>query len=111
MSNKYRYVTIELDKPRRLRFDLNALCELEDAFKKPIQEILEDGVIGIKQIRTFIWAGLLHEDPELAIQDVGRMIDLDNILYVQEKVTEALNSAFGEQEKNKKGPESGTGKK
>ncbi|NSW92321.1 MAG: hypothetical protein HPY74_16915 [Firmicutes bacterium] len=117
MSNKHRYISIELDKPRKLRFDLNALCELEDLFNKPLQQILNDGVSDVKTIRAFIWAGLLHEDPELTIKDVGHMIDLTNILQAQEKITEALNSGFGDdQGKNEEGPkakenQSGTGKK
>ena len=116
MSNKHRYITIELDKPRRLRLDTNALCELEDVLGKPINEILREGAKGLRTVRAFLWAGLLHEDPELTLKEAGDLIKLDdNLVYVQEKVTEAINCAFGsDQGKNEEGPktrESGTGKK
>jgi len=118
MANKYRYVDIELDKPRRLRYDLNALCELEDRFNKPIMELLKDvgQNMSIKLVRTLVWAGLIHEDKDLTEAQVGEMIDLSNIIEVQEKLTEALSTSFSG--KNPKGPvtkkkenQSGTGMK
>ncbi len=118
MANKYRYVDIELDKPRKLRYDLNALCELEDRFDKPIMEILS-GIgekMSIKLVRTLVWAGLIHEDEELTEKQVGTMVDMSNIMEVQEKLTEALSTSFSG--KNPKGPvtkkkenQSGTGMK
>lgn len=118
MSNKHRYITIELDKPRKLRLTTNALCELEDKLDKPINEVLIEGASGLRTVRAFLWAGLLHEDPDLTIAEAGDLIDLkDNLPYVQQKVTEAVDSAFGwDQVKNEEGPktkenQSGTGKK
>ena len=118
MSNKHQYITIELDKPRKLRLTTNALCELEDLFDKPIHEILMDGAKGLRTVRAFLWAGLLHEDPELTLKETGDLIDHKNdFLYVQQKVTEAIDCAFGsDQGKNEEGPktrenQSGTGKK
>lgn len=117
MGNKYRYVDIDLDKPRKLRYDMNALCELEDVFDKPIMEVLAEIETGmsIKLVRAVLWAGLIHEDEELTQRQVGTMIDMSNIMEVQEKLTEAISTSMSG--KNAKGPEtkkvnqSGTGMK
>ena len=93
MSNKHRgLVEIELDKTRQIRFTLNALAELEDKLGVPLTE-LEGLTMGVKQIRTFLWAGLLHEEPELSEQAVGNMVDFDNIEYINEKINEAFQRA------------------
>ena len=93
MSNKHRgLVEIELDKTRQIRFTLNALAELEDKLGVSLTE-LEGLNMGVKQIRTFLWAGLLHEEPELSEQAVGNMVDFDNIEYINEKINEAFQRA------------------
>ena len=93
MSNKHRgLVEIELDKPRQIRFTLNALAELEDKLGVSLSE-LEGLTKGVKQIRTFLWAGLLHEEPELSEQAVGNMVDFDNIEYINEKINKAFQRA------------------
>ena len=93
MSNVYRgLVEIELDKTRQIRFTLNALAELEDKLGVSLSE-LEGLNMGVKQIRTFLWAGLLHEEPELSEQAVGNMVDFDNIEYINEKINEAFQRA------------------
>ena len=93
MSNKHRgLVEIELDKTRQIRFTLNALAELEDKLGMSLTE-LEGLNMGVKQIRTFLWAGLIHEEPELTEAAVGNMVDFENIGYVNEKINEAFQRA------------------
>lgn len=95
MANKRRgYVDVELDKPRRLRYDLNALAELEDRLGVPLDQIA-DVRLTIKNFRIMIWAGLIHEDPELTEEQVGAMVDGSNFVEVQQKVAEALALSFG----------------
>ncbi len=107
MGNKHRgYVEIVLDKPRHLRYDLNALAEIEDTLGISLlnlQTILTKN-LGLKAIKIIIWSGLLHEDQQLTPQHVGSLIDGDNIKYAIEKMSEALAAAFmGLKEKNVKG--------
>lgn len=112
MANKQRgYVEVTLDKKRRLKFDLNALSELEDALGKPVTQ-LNDGTVGMRELRAMVWAGLLHEDPDLTLRDTGELIDLERIEEITEKVTEALTAAFPQGGgKNGKGGPTGTGRK
>lgn len=65
-------VMIELDgKQRTLKFDLNALCLFEEAAGIGITEALQKR--SMSAIRALLWAGLIHEDPLLTVDDVGKM--------------------------------------
>lgn len=67
-----RYVEIELDKPRRLRFDINALADAEEALGGSLASLGEQ--MGIRPLRALIWAGLKWEDPQLSIRQAGDLI-------------------------------------
>lgn len=113
------FVTINLDRPRRLRYTMNALVNMEEALGKPIGQIISEfnaGVFGFKDIRAIIWAGLLHENPDLTQEQVGNIIDEAEALdYIIRQAGEALRSAFGSRKtgrKNETGPtatKNGTG--
>ena len=64
---------ITLDRPRSLRFDLNALVAVEDATGKALQDALTDR--SMKSLRVILWAGLRHEDADLTLDDVGSFVD------------------------------------
>lgn len=100
MANKKRgYVEIELDKKRKLRYDFNAMCELEDVLGRPLQE-LSDKNLRMKDMRAMLWAGLLHQDPDLDILEVGNLIDeAESMQYVAEKVAEAIELSQGTNKK------------
>jgi hypothetical protein len=93
MANKQRgFVKVELDKERNLRYTMNALAEIEDQLGVPLSEMAELKMT-IKNVRVILWAGLIHEDEELTQQEVGNMVDLENMQEVQEKVAEAFAMA------------------
>ncbi len=88
---------IELDlggKKRNLRFDLNAFAELEEYYGTidGAMEALEKG--SIKALRAIIWAGLLHEEPELKPSDVGSWIDIQDLPAFSETLGQALTAAL-----------------
>lgn len=90
MSNTKRgQVTLVLDKERTLFYDLNALVNLEE-LGVDISK-LQDGV-QMSHVRAILWAGLVHEDKELTLEDVGAFVTIDNINEVSEKLTVAFNS-------------------
>lgn len=107
-------VKVELDKPRRLRYTNRALVELEEASGLTVNEAARRMEAGsMKTISQVVWAGLLHEAPDLTWQDVVDMIDLERLDQVSEAVGRALNLATGgeedpepvsEDEDEKKGP-------
>jgi hypothetical protein len=99
------YVIIELDKPRKLRFSINQLVEIEEHLGKNIMELFRSGNLGLKELRTILWIGLKWEDPRLTIQKAGELMDLVPLNYIAEKIGEALTVAFGETEQTEGGDE------
>jgi len=63
-------VTIELDRPRTLRYGINALAKVEDITGKSIMS-LDLNNVGIKDLLAIIYAGLYHEDKTLTLEAVG----------------------------------------
>lgn len=71
------YVDIELDKPRRLRFDLSAIQDLEMAMgNRPLGEILNDlSRMSLTAVSLALLHGLKHEDPTLNKRLVDRILE------------------------------------
>lgn len=96
-------VTINLDKPRTLRYGINALAKIEDLTNKPLVK-LDLKNVGIKDLLIITYAGLCHEDNNLTIEKVGDIIDeYSSLGEIAEKVGEALTLAFGKEDKSSKG--------
>ena len=89
-------VPLELDKPRTLKFDLNAFAELEDKYGNMEQAFFAMQSGSMKAARTLLWAGLLHEDEKLTERQVGRMVTLENLGVVMDTISEALLEAMPE---------------
>lgn len=77
---------------RTLRYDLNAMAELEDRYGtvEAAFEALDKN--SIKAIRCVLWAGLLHAEPDLTEQQVGSMIDMTSLQDLMSNVGSALNA-------------------
>lgn len=97
-------VWIELDKPRLLLIDFNAMAELHDAtgrtveeafqFDKPVEERKPPSLLFM---RDLVWAGLLSGSDEkekpLTAKQVGCLIQDYGAGYVFGKLTEAFAAA------------------
>lgn len=59
------------DKKYTMRYTVNSLCALEDRAGMPIDRLMERQ---FSAARLLLWAGLMEEQPELSIKDVGAMI-------------------------------------
>jgi len=93
-------VTIELDKPRTLRYGMNALIKIEELTGKNLTKLdLDD--ISVKDLRTIVYAGLFHEDKDLTPEKCADLIDeYSDITTVAGKLGEAMTLAFGAQPGN-----------
>jgi hypothetical protein len=92
MANKERgEVTITLDKERVLKFTLNSLVYAEDE-GVDIQNMGKAGSVKLKDLRTLLFAGLMHEDKELTAEAVGDMIDVQNLATISESLNKAFNT-------------------
>jgi hypothetical protein len=95
-------ILITLDKPRRLRFDVNAMATFEELtglnlLKESARNQIEKD-ISVKQFRAFLYACLVHEDKTLTLEQVGRLITTDNMQEILDKIGEAKKAAAPEPE-------------
>jgi hypothetical protein len=84
-------ITLNDGVEREIKFTLNALAELEDKFgsvQKAFDKLEKEN--SMKALRTILWAGFLHKEPDITEQQVGNLIDL---AYMQD-LTNSLNLAF-----------------
>ena len=96
-------VLIELDKPRNIRLDTNALVKVEEVTGRPISSFLP-GTVGMRDIRAFLWAGLIHEDRELTLLETGQLMDRADYNYIEDKVTEAIRIAMNYKDNEESDP-------
>jgi len=88
---------------------MNAIAELEGALRLTIKEIgsrLMRGKMGTREARALVWAGILHENEDLGIRQVGDWLNEAGFLKdvasrdaLLVKVFDSLIAAFPEQPK------------
>lgn len=99
---KPKNVDIQLEgKVYKIRFDINALVELEDHYGDIDQAMgaLDKG--SFKAARTLLWAGFRRYHPEMSEADVGALMDLSNMKEISMKLGEALRAALPEASEGK----------
>lgn len=73
-----QYIEIELaGKTRLLRFDYNAVCDIEEKYGKGIGAILNTEQVGLRVLRVFYWAALKWKDQGLTLDRVGQMLQTE----------------------------------
>lgn len=98
-SNKST-ITLNDGVERRIKFDLNAMAELEDRYGSVDAAFEALDKQSIKALRFILWAGLVHEDESLTEQKVGSLIDMK---YLQETMG-VLGEALGTDMPNEETP-------
>ena len=101
MNNvKDKGVQLVLDKPRTLRFDFNAMIDIDEKYEgveNAIAELNADEpgriVKVLKTIRYLVFMGLKHEDPDLTEEEVGRLLAYNK--DAPSKINAAIMQAFG----------------
>lgn len=83
-------ITLTDGVERTIKFTLNAMAELEDRYGSVDEAFKQLDNNSIKAVRCILWAGLIHEDPDLTEQQVGNLIDIQ---YMQELMS-SLGKAF-----------------
>lgn len=84
-------------KERTIKFDLNALCELQEKFPD-----IEEAFSGLekrdfKKIRTILYAVLAHEeDDSFTEKSAGSLVNMQNIGDVANALGEALTASVPE---------------
>lgn len=67
-----RTYTFEIgDKTYTLKYDYNALCDIEEISGQNLQSLFSDGKIGVSSIRLLLWGGLKWKLNGITKQQVG----------------------------------------
>ncbi len=79
----------------RIKYDINAMIELEDAFGS-LQEAMDSmKTMQMKGFRKLLWAGLIHNN-EISEKEVGSLIDFKDFKNIADKIGEAFTQALPE---------------
>ena len=83
-------------KERRLSYDLNSIAEIGERLNIRVRlsslgADLMERELPLRALRTLLWAGLVHEEPDLTEEEVGAWVTLDNV----QEVTEYFFELFG----------------
>jgi hypothetical protein len=94
---------IVADRPRNLRFTAAAIARVEEAYDKPISDILEQlqegakaGQVRLRLLLELVTAGCQHEDPELTWQKLGDAMNLSDMKSLLQPLVAAIRLAFPE---------------
>ena len=77
-----RGVPLMLDRERYLRFSLGTIRRLKEKLGKTA---LEEGV-STDLLAELLWFGLQHGDPELTVEQVEEMVDLEHLTEIMDAV-------------------------
>ena len=83
------------NKTRRLKYDFNAIADIEEKSGMGMAKIFSAEMMGLHIIRLLIWAGLKHEEPGITIQRAGMVIrDMMEEGYSLESIMELVVDAL-----------------
>lgn len=85
-------ITLTDGVKRTLKYDLNAMAEMEDKYGSVDEAFKKLEQNSIKAVRFFLWAGLVHDDPSLTEQQVGSLIDMRYLSNIMNTLTDAFDS-------------------
>ncbi|SRR6266568_7079589 len=80
-------IEIKLDKVRHLKFGHNAFCAMEEALGSMTVAVLDSH----RGQRAMLFAGLLHEDERLTLEQAGQFFDDHDAGYIMGKIREAVS--------------------
>jgi hypothetical protein len=92
-------IVVELDRPRRLKLGLNAICEFEQLTGSRFFE-MADRPLSLLEVRALLYVGLRADDPSLTIEQTGDLIEAElrkggGIGGVFSMIVEARDRALG----------------
>ncbi|MFG3611444.1 hypothetical protein [Rummeliibacillus stabekisii] len=82
---------------KKLAYPVGALIKLETQYGIKMADLGKDGNSeSLDVILKMIWAGLIHENPELTVDELGFMIDITELPEIAAK----FGDIFGSMTKN-----------
>jgi len=90
MGANIKTVEITLDKVRKLVFNLNTMLKFEEVTGKNFFDFSRNmSKMSALDLRAFLWAALVQDDPLLPIGVVGELINPENMENVQKSLLKA----------------------
>ena len=81
-------------KERTLRVDFNALALIEERTGKSVMNLQDFKTMKSTDIRSIVWACLVHEEPALTETEVGKMLTMATLPKVLSAFTEAMTRSM-----------------
>jgi len=95
------FITIDLDRPRKLRFGMGASIEFEQLSGKKLAEVEED--MDQLTLAQLLYSMLREDDESLTFQQAVKLVDEHLLLpEINNAVYRAINAAYGAKNKNPK---------
>ena len=103
-----RTYTFDLgDKQYTLKYDYNALCDIEEMSGQNLQSLFSDGKVGLNTIRLLLWGGLKWKMNGITKQQVGFIMNTlqeeDRLNEVVQKASELIAQSTGKGKEEDKG--------
>lgn len=91
-----KFIPIDLDKTRNLRYGMVALMKIEMKLGKPFAKIDFENEMTYEELANILWAGMSHEDSALTPKKVAELIDeYSDIPTALKAMGDAMQEAFG----------------
>ncbi len=106
VKSKTVKITLNDGVERTIKFTLNALAELEDKFGS-VQAAFDklEKENSMKALRAILWAGFLHESPNLTEREVGNLIDIAYMAELAESIGIAFEGDMVQDQTSVEGPQ------
>lgn len=86
-------VDIMLDKPRTLAYPVYSLIKLKKEHGIELKDLQDkEKAEDLETILAVVWAGLIHEDTDLTMEELGFMLDITQLPEISQKVAEVFES-------------------
>lgn len=82
---------IKLDKVRNIKFTLNSLIKFEKITGINITQIGERSQ-DMEIILALIYVGIMHEDKDITMEQVGDLVTLDKLADINKALSEAIST-------------------
>lgn len=105
MPTKDVPIKLKDGKERVLRFDWGALCRFEREFGYSVIDVgkkLGGGEISFVDATNVIWAGLLHEEKPMSLDEVQGLLNVDDFFDYLKAIGEAITEAIPAEKKSAK---------
>jgi len=85
---------LEFDRKRKFVLTLGSICAVEVRLNQSLFKLIKWQDIGFNDIRILLWAGLLDDDPELTLEQVGELFDIETITLNFTKIKVFIETAL-----------------